>query len=136
MSNAVVATPLTSQKGDSNGSNSVDIADVVTDVAWLTDQNPQPFIYDAADVNSDTNVNILDVIGTVSMILNPQSAMIASANSVATYTVEDGILYIESDVAMLRRIISILDSYEKWYSVEHSCRKWNRVYFARCHSRL
>ena len=100
MSNAVAVMPLASQKGDSNGSANVDIADVVTDVAWLTGQSPQPFIFEAADVNSDTKVNILDVIGTVSMIVNPQSSAIASASATAIYTIEDGILYIESDVAI------------------------------------
>ena len=100
LSNAVAATPLTAQKGDANGSMAVDIADVVTEVAWLTNQNPQPFIFEAADVNSDNNVNILDVVGTVTIITNPQGAATASVNSTATYTIEDGILYIDSDVAV------------------------------------
>ena len=100
LSNAVAATPLTAQKGDANGSMSVDIADVVTEVAWLTNQNPQPFIFEAADVNSDNNVNILDVVGTVTIITNPESVATASVNSTATYTIEDGILYIDSDVAV------------------------------------
>ena len=100
LSNAVAATPLTAQKGDANGSMAVDIADVVTEVAWLTNQNPQPFIFEAADVNSDNNVNILDVVGTVTIITNPESVATASVNSTATYTIEDGILYIDSDVAV------------------------------------
>ena len=100
LSNAVAATPLTAQKGDANGSMGVDIADVVTEVAWLTNQNPQPFIFEAADVNSDENVNILDVVGTVTIITNPQAAGTASVATTATYTVEDGILYIDSDVAV------------------------------------
>ena len=100
LSNAVAATPLTAQKGDANGSMAVDIADVVTEVAWLTNQNPQPFIFEAADVNSDENVNILDVVGTVTIITNPSAVSTSSANSTATYTIEDGILYIDSDVAI------------------------------------
>ena len=100
LSNAVAATPLTAQKGDANGSMNVDVADVVTEVAYMTNQDPQPFIYEAADVNSDLNVNILDVVGTLNIILNPTSAGIASVNNTATYTVEDGILYVESPVAL------------------------------------
>lgn len=100
LSNAVAATPLTAEKGDANGSMTVDVADVVTEVAWLTNQNPQPFIFEAADVNSDNNVNILDVVGTVTIITNPESVATASVNSTATYTIEDGILYIDSDVAV------------------------------------
>ena len=100
LSNPVAVTPLTAEKGDANGSMNVDIADVVTEVAWLTNQNPQPFIFEAADVNSDNNVNILDVVGTVTIITNPESVATASVNSTATYTIEDGILYIDSDVAV------------------------------------
>ncbi|MBR3615672.1 MAG: S8 family serine peptidase [Bacteroidaceae bacterium] len=100
LSNPVAVTPLTAEKGDANGSMNVDIADVVTEVAWLTNQNPQPFIFEAADVNSDSDVNILDVVGTVTIITNPQGAATASVNSTATYTIEDGVLYIDSDVAI------------------------------------
>jgi hypothetical protein len=100
LSNPVAVTPLTAEKGDANGSMAVDIADVVTEVAWLTNQNPQPFIFEAADVNSDSNVNILDVVGTVTIITSPESVAAASVNSTATYTIEDGVLYIDSDVAV------------------------------------
>ena len=69
LSNAVAATPLTAQKGDANGSMSVDVADVVSEVAYMTNQNPQPFIFEAADVNSDLQVNILDEVVTLILIL-------------------------------------------------------------------
>ena len=100
LSNAVAATPLTAQKGDANGSMSVDVADVVSEVAYMTNQNPQPFIFEAADVNSDLQVNILDVVGTLNLILTPADAMTAAVNSTATYTVENGILYVESPVVL------------------------------------
>ena len=100
LSNAVAVTPLTAQKGDANGSMSVDVADVVTEVAYMSYQNPQPFIFEAADVNSDNKVNILDVVATVNIIRTPMTLNIDSENSTATYTIEDGILYIESDVAI------------------------------------
>ena len=61
-SNPVCATPLTATKGDANGSMSVDVADVVTEVAYLTGAKPQPFIFDAADVNTDQIVNVLDIV--------------------------------------------------------------------------
>ena len=100
LSNSVAVTPLTAEKGDANGSMNVDIADVVTEVAWLTNQNPQPFIFEAADVNSDSDVNILDVVGTVSIITTPHAVAAASVNNTATYSIEDGILYIDSDDAI------------------------------------
>ena len=100
LSNAVAATPLTAQKGDANGSMAVDVADVVTEIAYMTNQDPQPFIFEAADVNSDLAVNILDVVGTLNLILTPAETSIASVNNTATYTIEEGILYVESPVAL------------------------------------
>jgi len=98
-SQVVSTTPLTAQKGDSNGSLSVDVADVVTTVNYMTDKNPQPFIFDAADVNTDANINILDVVGTVNIINKPvtSQSMIAST---AEYGIENGKLYVQSPVSM------------------------------------
>ena len=100
-SNPVCATPLTATKGDANGSMNVDVADVVTEVAYLTGANPQPFIFEAADVNTDHIVNILDIVGTVNIITNPAvSSLGFSDNNTATYSIEDGILYIETPVVL------------------------------------
>lgn len=100
-SNPVCATPLTATKGDANGSMNVDVADVVTEIAYLTGNNPQPFIFEAADVNSDNTVNILDIVGTVNIITNPAvSSLGFSDNNTATYSIEDGILYIETPVVL------------------------------------
>lgn len=99
VSNPVACTPLTASKGDANGSLTVDVADVVTEINYLTGQNPQPFIFEAADVNSDQTINILDVVGTVNIITAPQSQSL-TVDNVATFTVQDGILYVESPVAL------------------------------------
>ena len=97
LSNAVAATPLTAQKGDANGSMNVDIADVVTEVAYITYQQPQPFIFEAADVNSDEKVNVLDVVGTIGIITTPaQSSVNAIDDTPVNYYVQDGILYMEN----------------------------------------
>lgn len=100
VSNVVAATPLTAQKGDANGSMTVDVADVVTEINYLTNGNPQPFIFEAADVNSDKTINILDVVGTVNLIINPSNVKSMSVGDVATYTIEDGILYVDSPVSL------------------------------------
>lgn len=101
LSNAVAATPLTAQKGDANGSMSVDIADVVTEVAYITYQNPQPFIFEAADVNSDQKVNVLDVVGTLGIITNPSQAGVnAVDNEPVRYYVKNGVLYVETTQAL------------------------------------
>lgn len=99
-SNPVTATPLTATKGDANGSMTVDVADVVTEVTYLTGGNPQPFIFEAADVNADGVVNILDVVATINIIMNPSSAGIMSVDNTATYYIENGILYVETPVAL------------------------------------
>ena len=101
VSNVVACTPLTASKGDANGSMSVDIADVVTEVAYLTFQDPQPFIFEAADVNSDEEVDILDVVGTVGIIIAPTSSSTMSMSSEpAVYTIEDGIVYLETSTTI------------------------------------
>ena len=101
LSNPVAATPLTATKGDANGSMSVDVADVVVEVAYLTGNNPQPFIFEAADVNSDQIVNVLDIVGTVNIIKNPAVASLGYSDyQTATYSIEDGILYIETPVVL------------------------------------
>lgn len=98
-SRVVAVTPLTAAKGDANGSMSVDIADVVTEVGYMLAQDPQPFIYEAADVNSDNDINILDVVGTLNIIMQPSSTGVMTEGN-ATYWIEDGTLYVDSDVAL------------------------------------
>ena len=100
MSNTVSATPRTSTLGDANGSGIVDIADVITTVNFITKQNPQPFIFEAADMNSDNNIDILDVMGIVKGILNPNLLAASMIEGSATYTIEDGVLYVESDISL------------------------------------
>ena len=97
LSNAVAVTPLTASKGDANGSMNVDIADVVTEVAYITYQDPQPFIFEAADVNSDQKVNVLDVVGTIGIITTPAEIGVSGIdNEPVRYYVQDGVLYMEN----------------------------------------
>lgn len=100
ISNVVAATPLTAQKGDANGSMSVDIADLVTEVNYISKQPTGTFIFEAADVNSDNVVDIFDVVLTVNIITTPTAAPDAGVSSTATYTTENGILYVDSPVAL------------------------------------
>jgi len=85
--------------GDANGSGEVDVADVVTTVNYVVGMNPNPFIFDAADMNTDKNIDVLDVIGIVQKVLHPDGASVASLeNYQAAYMIEDGILCIDSPV--------------------------------------
>jgi len=99
-SRTVAATPFSAAKGDANGSLDVTVADVVAEIAYLTDQNPQPFIFDAADVNSDNVVNILDVVGTINIILPPDASSGSQSFATATVTIEDGMLYIDCPIRL------------------------------------
>ena len=100
-SQVVAATPLTAQKGDANGSMNVDVADVVAEIAYLTNENPKPFIFEAADVNSDLTIDILDVVGTINMILSPgNTAQVQGVPGSARYYIEDGVLYVSSEKAI------------------------------------
>ena len=97
-SKVVAATPQTSVLGDANGSGEVDVADVITTVNYAAGMDPKPFIFDAADMNIDQTIDIIDVVGIIQTILNPNAPAKARTESVATYTIEDGILYVESPV--------------------------------------
>jgi len=97
-SKTVATTPLTSIKGDANGTMAVDVADIVTEVGYMLGQNPQPFIFDAADVNSDTDIDVLDVVGTVNIITGVTAPTTAAIASTVGYFVEDGILYVDTPV--------------------------------------
>lgn len=100
ISNVVAATPLTATLGDANGSGEVDVADVITTVNYAAGMKPMPFIFEAADMNTDQSIDILDVIGIIQKILNPSAAREMSIESTATYTIENGVLYVESPVAL------------------------------------
>ena len=100
VSNVVAVTPLTGELGDANGSGEVDVADVITTVNYAAGQQPKPFIFEAADMNADLSIDILDVIGIIKKILNPDAEVKPSIFSTATYTIENGILYVESPVAL------------------------------------
>ena len=98
VSNVVAVTPLTSTKGDANGSGDVDVADVITTVNYAAGQQPKPFIFEAADMNEDLSIDILDVIGIIKQIMNPNAEEKASVAAVASYTIEDGVVYVDSPV--------------------------------------
>jgi len=100
MSNTIAATPLTSVRGDANASGSVDVADVITTVNYITKQNPQPFIFEAADMNEDNMIDVLDVMGIVKGILNPSLLASAQIEGSAVYFIEDGTLYVDSPVTL------------------------------------
>ena len=102
VSNVVAATPLTTTVGDADGSGDVKVPDVISTVNYILGENPKPFIFEAADVNTDQNIDVIDVIGIIQMILNQPAPARAENESVAqaVYTIENGVLYVETPVAL------------------------------------
>ena len=98
----VSCVPLSSIPGDANGSFHVDVADVITTINFITGQNPQPFLFGAADVNGDGEVNVLDIVGIINIILHPDQYPPRGDYEQQTgiYTVEDGVLYVNTPVAL------------------------------------
>lgn len=101
VSNVVAVTPLTATRGDANGSGSVDVADIVTTVNYVTGLQPKPFVFDAADMNTDKLIDIFDVVGIIRGILDPNLLTTSSLNDEpAVYSVEDGVLYVKCPVSL------------------------------------
>ena len=101
-SKTVSCVPNSSIPGDANGSYQVDIADVITTINYVTGQNPQPFLFEAADVNGDGEINVLDIVGIINIILHPDqyNSKDGEEPQTAIYTVEDGVLYVNTPVAL------------------------------------
>lgn len=74
--------------GDSNDNGEVAINDVVTDVQYILEQNPNPFSFKKADVNRDRKINIIDVSKTVTIVLTNSSAGV-SRRVGASYAMEN-----------------------------------------------
>ena len=100
VSNVVAVTPLTATLGDANGSGDVDVADVITIVNYIAGQEPKPFIFEAADMNTDKIIDILDIVGVIQKLLPQSATSRVMAEATAVYSVEDGVLYVESPVAL------------------------------------
>ena len=101
-SKLVSCVPHSSIRGDANGSYAIDVADVITIINYVVGNNPKPFLFDAADVNGDGVINVLDVVGAINIILYPENnqAKDSYEQQTAIYTIEDGILYVNTPVAL------------------------------------
>lgn len=100
-SNIVAVTPQTATAGDANGSGAVDVADVITVVNYSIGQKPEPFIFEAADMNVDKQIDILDIIGIIKKIVRPNDkGGETGVESTATYSNENNTLYVESAVEL------------------------------------
>lgn len=96
----VSTVPLTAQPGDANGSLAVDVADIVTVVSYITGDMPQPFVFGAADINDDGEIDVMDIVGIVNVIINGKYDADRAPVAIAKYYVEDGILYVDTPVEL------------------------------------
>ncbi len=100
-SKTVSCVPHSTIPGDANGSYAVDVADVITTINYVTGQNPQPFLFDAADVNGDGIINVLDIVNIINIILHPdQQNKGITDQQTAIYTIENDTLYINTPIAL------------------------------------
>ena len=102
-SNVVAVTPQTAKLGDVTGNNEVDVFDIVYEVNYILGKKPKAFVKCAADVNSDNVIDVLDVQGIIKTILDPSAASRTRSEAAApsaVYTIENGVLYVESPVAL------------------------------------
>lgn len=97
-SRTIAVTPLTATRGDANGSGDVDVADVLATVSFASGYRPKPFIFEAADMNADSDIDIVDVVGIINVIMGTPDPSMLQSTAVATLTVEDGVLWIDSPV--------------------------------------
>ena len=58
-------------QGDANNNGAVTVGDVVATAQYVLEQNPQPFNFEAADVNEDNYITVADVARIAWMVLNP-----------------------------------------------------------------
>lgn len=117
VSNIVSCTPQTSILGDANGSSDVDIADVITTVNYAAGENPKPFIFEAADMNADKQIDILDVIGIIQKIINPYVDASTNAMAIATYSIENGTVYVDCPVSLAGVQVQLTTEEKKTISV-------------------
>ena len=132
-SKSMSATPFSAANGDSNGDLDVNILDLTTIVAYILEQDPEPFLMDAADVNYDGQINVLDIISIVQLISGTKSTVssFVEVNDIPAYIyLNDGIIQLKSDnqIAALQfelegdklesiRLFSMLNGFEFSYGI-------------------
>jgi len=67
-SKVVSATPLNTIPGDANGDGIVDVLDITTVISFILDNDPKPFLFEAADQKNDGIIDVLDIISIVQII--------------------------------------------------------------------
>ena len=61
--------------GDVNNSGDVTVTDIVATAQYILEMNPDPFIFEAADMNGDSIITVTDMALIANVILNPSMNM-------------------------------------------------------------
>ena len=133
---SVIATPFSAANGDANGDLDVNILDLTTIVAYILEQDPEPFLLDAADVNYDGQINVLDIISIVQLISGTKSSVsgFLEVNDKPAYIyLDNGIIQLKSDnqIAAMQfelegenleniRLFAMLEGFEFSYGIVDS----------------
>ncbi len=72
-SKVAYAKPLSSANGDANGDEQVNVLDITAIISYILEQNPRPFLFEAADLNYDKKIDILDIVLLIETITNGKS---------------------------------------------------------------
>ncbi len=99
-SKVVAAIPLTSSKGDANGDLNLNALDISSSVSYLLNNNPQPFIFGAADINNDKTINVLDIVSLANLIYKPIISDPNATEKIMNLYLNDDILYIDAPKAV------------------------------------
>lgn len=68
-SRSIECTPVPAEIGDANGDSLINVLDISTVISHILQENPLPFLYDAADANDDNTIDVLDIISIINIIL-------------------------------------------------------------------
>ena len=60
--------------GDVNGDNLVNVIDYVTTASYILEEDPQPFVFAAADLDGNGTVTVGDLVGVADLALNFEGA--------------------------------------------------------------
>ena len=68
-------------KGDANADDVVNVGDYVTTANYILEMNPNPFVFEAADVDESGTIDVGDLVGIVNIVLGDFSMPVSMRNS-------------------------------------------------------
>ena len=78
--------------GDANGDGTINVADYVATTSYILEMDPQPFVFEAADLDSNDEINVCDLVGVAYLALTYEGAPLVmptlNLNSVANLSMD------------------------------------------------